>query len=114
MAVENWGVSLERLTAPKAREGAPKEGGRVELKGLQYGADVSGRDTPATAPDLDTGPPNVMPLALKAPGKLGGVTGGWRDEGAEGVIYSLKYSSKAERGVRGVKHLLVNIHQSLS
>lgn len=56
--------------------GAPKEGARVEPKGAQNGADVSGRDTPVTAPDLTTGP-----LALKAPGKLGVVTGGRRDEG---------------------------------
>lgn len=47
-------------------EGAPKEGVRVEPKGLQYGADVSGGDIPATAPGLTTGP-GVMPLALKLP-----------------------------------------------
>lgn len=83
-------------------EGAPKEGARVEPKGLQY--DVSGRNPPATVPDLTTGP-DVMPLALKAPGKLG-VIGRWRDEGKEGGMYSLKNSSKKkihqsrERGER--------------
>lgn len=87
------GVSLGGLAAPKVVEGAPKEGARVEPKGLPYGADVSGRGTPATAPDLTTGP-DVKPLALKAPGKLGGVTGGWRNEGEEGGIYSFKYPSR--------------------
>ncbi len=58
----------------------------LEPNELQYGADVS-------HPDLNTGS-EVMPLALKAPGKSVGVTGGWRDEGKEQGTSSLKYFSK--------------------
>lgn len=65
----------------------------MEPKGLHCGAGVSGKDTPAAALDLTTRP-DVMPLALKAPGKLGRATGGWRGEGKEGGIHSLKYSSE--------------------
>lgn len=88
----------------------------MEPKGLQYGFDVSGRDTPATPPDLTTRP-EVRPLALKAPGKIrrsdrrdGGISGeGGRDIQFE-VFQQRENAPEQRKGMRRVKYLLVNIH----
>lgn len=97
------------LAAPKVDDGSPKVGVRVKLEGLQYRLEVSWSDGAVTAPDLTIGP-GVKALAVRVPGKSGGITGGWRDEVEEGGAYRLKCPSKAERGVRGVTYLLVDIH----
>lgn len=60
----------------------------MEPKGLPGWADVSGRDTPPTAPEMTIGP-DTMPLTLKVPGKSGGVIGRQRDEGKEGVQFGV-------------------------
>lgn len=52
------------------------DGTMVEPYGLPGRADASGKDTPATARDLTTGPD------LNMPGKLA-VKGGWKVEGKD-------------------------------
>lgn len=104
----------EGLLAPKVGVGAPWGEAMVEMKGLEYEGDVSAK-APGFSKGLD-----VMPAVLKVPGKSRKVAGRWRVEGEgrrEGVKHSLKNSSKekmcqgrAERGVRRVIHLLVNVH----
>lgn len=86
----------------------------MEPKGLPDRADPSGRDTPATAPDLTAGP-DAVPLALNMPGKLA-VKGGWKDEGKDLQFEAFQQRGNApkqsrERGEKSYTvYLLVNIH----